>query len=173
MRTLGTRPGRRRSRQAGRWSGTPAPAVPADAERAVSALYAMHYRPLVRLAALLVPDLTTAEDIVQDAFVAMHAAWPGLPGTEAALGYLRQAVVDRSRCVPRPRAAAGGQAGRSALVCALWALPARQREVLVLQYFADLPRAQVAAAAGISEDAVRSHLDQALSSMRAGLPPAT
>jgi len=50
---------------------------------------------------------------------------------------------------------------------------ARQREVLVLQYFADLPRAQVAAAAGISEDAVRSHLDQALSSMRAGLPPAT
>ena len=150
--------------------------MPADTDRAVSALYAMYYRPLVRLATLLVPDLTTAEHIVQDAFVAMHTAWPGLPDADVALSYLRRAVVDGSRSAPRPPAwpptGAGGQASGSALVSALWALPARQREVLVLQYFADLPQAQVAAAAGISVGAVRSHLDLALSSMRAELPSA-
>jgi RNA polymerase sigma factor (sigma-70 family) len=135
----------------------------------VSLLYAMHYRSLVRLAALLVPDLTAAENIVQDAFVAMHTAWPGLPDADVALSYLRRTVVDRSRSVPWPRAAADGQAGRSAFVSALWALPTRQREILVLQYFADLAETQIAAAAGISEDAVRSYLDLALSSMRAEL----
>ena len=171
MRTLGTRPGRRRSRQAGRWSGTPAPAVPADADRAVSALYAMHYRSLVRLAALLVPDLTIAEGIVQDAFVAMHMAWPGLPDADVALSFLRRTVVDRSRSVPWRPPDADCQAERPAFVSALRALPARQREVLVLQYFADLSEAQVATAAGISQDAVRRHLDLALSSMRAELPP--
>jgi len=171
VRTLKTRPGWRRSRQAGRWSVMPVPRVPADADRAVSALYAMHYRSLVRLAALLVPDLSTAEDIVQDAFVTMHTAWPGLPGADVALSYLRRAVVDRSRSVPWPRADASRQAGRAAFVSALWALPAPQREVLVLQYFADLTETQVAAAAGISQEAVRSHLDLALSSMRGELPP--
>jgi DNA-directed RNA polymerase specialized sigma24 family protein len=149
----------------------PVPAVPADADRAVSVLYAMYYRPLVRLATLLVPDLTAAEDIVQEAFAAMHTAWPRLTDADVALSYLRRAVVYRSRSVPQPRPAAGGQADRPALVSALWALPARQREVLVLQYFADLPETQVAAAAGISEEAVRSHLDLALSSIRATLPP--
>src|SRR5438094_5126026 len=38
-----------------------------DAGHAVAALYQLHYPALVRLAALLVPDLATAEDIVQDA----------------------------------------------------------------------------------------------------------
>ncbi len=137
-----------------------------DADRAVSALYAAHYRSLVRLAALLVPDLATAEDIVQDAFVAMHTAWPALSDADVALSYLRRAVVDRSRSVPRPRAAAGG----SAFVSALWALPARQREVLVLQYFADMAEPQVAATTGISEEAVRGHLARACSSLRAELP---
>ncbi|NUR07371.1 MAG: hypothetical protein HOQ45_10195, partial [Nocardioidaceae bacterium] len=35
-------------------------------------LYAAHYRPLVRLATLLVRDVETAEEVVQDAFVAMR-----------------------------------------------------------------------------------------------------
>jgi RNA polymerase sigma factor (sigma-70 family) len=54
-------------------------------------------------------------------------------------------------------------------VPALWTLPARQREVVVLRYFADLPETQIASATGISEDAVRSHTAQAMSSLRAEL----
>ena len=79
--------------------------VPAewDADRAVTALYGTHYRPLVRLAALLVRDVATAEEVVQDSFMAMHASWRRLRDTDKALSYLRQAVVNKSRSVLRHR----------------------------------------------------------------------
>jgi RNA polymerase sigma-70 factor (sigma-E family) len=158
-----------------------------DADHGVTALYLAHYRPLVRLAALLVQDLATAEEIVQDAFVAVHGAWHRLPDADHALPYLRRSVIDRSRSVLRHRAVAdklapaaapatpdaGREASieveRSAFVSALWTLPARQREVVVLRYFADLPEPQVASATGISEAAVRSHTAAAMSSLHAEL----
>jgi DNA-directed RNA polymerase specialized sigma24 family protein len=160
------RSGRKLPRRAGSPSGPPGPVTRADADLAVAALYYLHYRPLVRLAALLVTDLVTAETIVQDAFVDLYTVWPGLLGDSAAIVYLRRRVVDRSRSAP-----AGHGPGGPGLPAALWALPARQREVLVLQYFADLPQAQVAAAAGISEAAVRSQVALAFSALRTELPP--
>ena len=79
--------------------------VPADwdADRAVTALYSTHYRSLVRLAALLVRDVATAEEVVQDSFVAMHGGWRRLRDSDKALSYLRQSVVNRSRSVLRHR----------------------------------------------------------------------
>ena len=74
-----------------------------DADRAVTALYRTHYRSLVGLAVLLVRDIATAEDLVQDSFVAMHSAWPRLADSDLALSYLRQSVVNRSRTVLRHR----------------------------------------------------------------------
>src|SRR5947199_8588970 len=57
-----------------------------SADRAVTELYSLHYRALVRLAALLVRDTPTAEALVQDSFVALHGggqrrrvAGPGAP----------------------------------------------------------------------------------------------
>src|SRR6266516_226711 len=75
--------------------------VPAewDAARAVTAIYTAHYCSLFRLSALLVRDVATAEEVVQDSFLAMHASWSGPPATEKALTYLRQSVVNRSRSV--------------------------------------------------------------------------
>ena len=177
MRAQRTRPGGEPSRSEG----------PAGADRAVTALYLSHYRPLVRMATLLVQDLATAEEIVQDSFVAVHAAWRRLPDSDHALSYLRRSVVDRSRSVLRqhvvvdklgPRLAPDLPSGpgvasieveRSAFISALWALPARQREVVVLRYFADLPETQVASATGISEGAVKVHAARALSSLRTEL----
>ena len=46
-----------------------------DADGALTALYAAHYRSLVRLAAFLLRDPGQAEEVVQDAFVAMHGSW--------------------------------------------------------------------------------------------------
>jgi RNA polymerase sigma-70 factor (sigma-E family) len=160
-----------------------------DADGAVTAIYRMHYRSLVRLAALLVPDTAAAEELVQDSFVAMHSAWRRLADSDRALTYLRQAVVNRSRSVLRHRMAPGkilpesapGMPGadpaiseleRSALILALRALAPRQREVLVLRYYADLPEAQIASAMGISKGAVKSHTARAMSSLRAELPSA-
>ena len=169
-----------RSEIAGAWDGW-------DADRAVTALYSTHYRSLVRLAVLLVRDIATAEDLVQDSFVAMHGGWRRLRDSDEALSYLRQSVVNRSRSVlrhrivvdrnvpkPAPDMPGGEQEDiskleRSALISALRTLPARQREVLVLRYFVDLSEAQVAATMGISTGAVKSHAARAMSSLRAGL----
>jgi RNA polymerase sigma factor (sigma-70 family) len=190
---------------------SPRPQAGRDADHAVTALYVTHYRALVRMAALLVQDLSTAEEIVQDSFVAVHAAWRRRPDTGHALSYLRRSVVDRSRVVLRQHVvvnklasrlpavrsgepglsgkpglsgAAGGlseaglsgEAGeanieveRSAFISALWTLPARQREVVVLRYFADLPETEVASATGISQAAVKAQAAQAMSSLRAVL----
>ena len=99
-------------------SGTETPAgaatvMPAgrgwSADHAVTELYSVHHQALLRLAALLVRDPQIAEEVVQESFVAMHRSWPRLPGidrdTGAALTYLRQAVVNRSRSVLRHRSA--------------------------------------------------------------------
>jgi DNA-directed RNA polymerase specialized sigma24 family protein len=154
-----------------------------DASHAVAALYQLHYPALVRLAALLVPDLATAEDIVQDAFAAVHGRWHVQPDADAALAYLRWSVVHRSRSVPplepaegtgepasdTAEAASGTGEPGSAVMSALRALSPRQREVVVLRYFADLPEAEIAAATGMTIAAVRDHAAQALSSLQAGL----
>jgi hypothetical protein len=68
---MGRRPWRPgQGRRAGAWPDW-------DADRAVTALYRIHYRPPVGLATLLVGDIATAEEIVQDSFIAVHAAWRG------------------------------------------------------------------------------------------------
>jgi RNA polymerase sigma factor (sigma-70 family) len=55
---------------------------------------------------------------------------------------------------------------RSAVIAALRTLPPRQREALVLKYYAELPDAQIAAAMGISQGAVKSHTARALATLR-------
>ena len=147
----------------------------------------MHYPALVRLAAMLVRDTPTAEEVVQDAFIAMHDAWGRLRDTDKALAYMRQAVVNRSRSVLRhrlvveknlqnpapdmPSAEAGALTllERSAVVAALRHLPERQREAIVLRYYADLSEAEIAAAMHISRGAVKSHTSRGMAALRAAL----
>src|SRR5262249_32871445 len=158
-----------------------------DADQAVTAIYSTHYRSLVRLAALLVRDVATAEEVVQDSFVAMHTAWRGIGHKEKALSSLRQSVVIRSRSVllhrvvvdrtapkPAPDMPSAEQGAltlleRTAVVTGLRALPPRQREALVLRYYGELSEAQIAGAMGISKGAVKSHTARAIAAMRAVL----
>jgi RNA polymerase sigma factor (sigma-70 family) len=153
-----------------------------DADPAVSALYDRHYRSLVRLAALLIRDVSTAEELVQDSFAAVCCARPR-PDSDSALSYLRYCVVHRSRAVLRRRAgstsASESPAGtpsaqqramtepeNAAVISALHALPPRQREAIVLSYYADLSEGQTAAAMGISTRAVNSHIARAMAALR-------
>jgi RNA polymerase sigma factor (sigma-70 family) len=48
-------------------------------------------------------------------------------------------------------------------------LPARQREVLVLRYYGELSIAQIAAAMGITQGAVKSHTARAVAALRESL----
>lgn len=158
-----------------------------DADEAVTALYAAHYRSLVRISALLLRDVGAAEEVVQDAFVAMHGAWRRLRDPDRALAYLRQTVVNRSRSVLRRRATAERHAPagmpdapsaeygamreleHAQVVDALRRLPERQREALVLRYYADLSEAEIAEAMGISRGAVKSHASRGMAALRSTL----
>ena len=155
-----------------------------DASEIVTEIYAGHYNQLVRLALLLVHDVQTAEEVVQDAFEAMHKAWRRLRDSEKALSYLRQTVVNRSRSVLRhrkvvdmhpPKPAPDEPSAehavialleRSAVVSALRVLPGRQREAIVLRYYADLSEADIARAMGISRGAVKSHTARAMAALK-------
>jgi RNA polymerase sigma-70 factor (sigma-E family) len=170
------------------FSSWPLPAtLGPDVGRAATELYSAHYKALVRLAAMLVRDVPTAEEVVQDAFVGMRDAWDRLGNAETALAYLRQAVVNRARSVLRHRAVVDKNRQeappdmpsaddkvlalleRSAIVAALRQLPERQREAIVLRYYADLSEDEIAATMGISRGAVKSHAARGMAALRAAL----
>jgi len=158
-----------------------------DADATITELYGAHYRSLVRLATLLVHDISTAEEVVQDSFVALHAGLHRLRDSEKTLSYLRAAVVNRSRSVLRHRVVVDRNAPkpapdmpsaehgalalieRSSVVAALRSLPCRQREVVVLRFYGDLSEAQIAAAMGITRGAVKSHTSRAMAALRSVL----
>jgi len=158
-----------------------------DASDAVTEIYTVNYNQLVRLAVMLVHDVQTAEEVVQDAFEAMHLAWRRLRNREKALSYLRQAIVNRSRSVLRhrkvvemhpPKPAPDEQSAehaalvlieRSAVTSALRALPERQREAVVLRYYGDFSEADIAKAMGISRGAVKSHTARAMAALKSFL----
>jgi RNA polymerase sigma-70 factor (sigma-E family) len=162
-------------------------AVSWDADEAITQIYAAHYRSLVRLGALLLRDVGAAEEVVQDSFIAMHGAWRRLRDPDRALAYLRQSVVNRSRSVlrhrtvelrhapsPMPDAASAEHGAMGALehqdvIVALRRLPERQREVLVLRYYADLSEADIAETIGISRGAVKSHASRGMAALRTTL----
>jgi RNA polymerase sigma-70 factor (sigma-E family) len=158
-----------------------------DADEAVGQLYAGHYRELVRLSALLLRDVGEAEEVVQDAFVAMHGRWGRLRDPDKAVAYLRQSVLNRSRSALRHRAVRDRHqpappsyvpsaeqhallsGEQDAIVAALRTLPQRQREAIVLRYYADLSEADTALAMGVSRGAVKSHTSRGMAALRRSL----
>jgi RNA polymerase sigma-70 factor (sigma-E family) len=158
-----------------------------EADRMLTEIYRGEYQSLVRLAMLFLNDLPAAEDVVQEAFIAMHSSWRRLRDTGKAPSYLRRTVVNGSRSVLRHRAVVErnrpGQATdepsaesgvmtrleRSAVIAGLRGLPGRQREALVLRYYADLSEAEIAATMGISRGSVKSHTSRGIAALRAAL----
>jgi RNA polymerase sigma-70 factor, sigma-E family len=155
------------------------------ADEAVTALYTTEYASLVRLATLLIGDLGTAEEVVQDCFVALHQRWGRLQHHGAGAAYLRRSVVNRCRSVHRHRRVVDRFLRRAQpetmlsaesaaidldrytdVLAAVRTLPGRQREVLVLRYYLDLSEAQTAQVMGISPGAVKSHTARALAALR-------
>ena len=156
------------------------------ADEALERLYAAHWRRLVRLSVLLVRDVGTAEEVVQDAFIAVHRRWGRLRDPDKALAYLRQTVVNRSRSALRHRTVVARHAARetvqangapadapvmaaarrAAVLDAMRSLPERQREVLALRYYLDLSEAEIADALGISRGAVKSHASRGSATLR-------
>ncbi|HVQ96520.1 MAG TPA: SigE family RNA polymerase sigma factor [Mycobacteriales bacterium] len=149
-------------------------------------LYHAHRLGMVRLAVLLVDDLATAEDVVQDAFAALHQRWDRLNDVNSAIGYLRTCVVNAARSVLRRRRTArlytapDERAHESAeaeamlaaeheeVLVAVRRLPRRQREVLILRYWSDLSEVEIAETLGVSRGTVKSTASRGLAAL-AGL----
>ncbi|MFH8756455.1 RNA polymerase sigma factor [Streptomyces atroolivaceus] len=150
----------------------------------VTELYHAHRLSMVRLAVLLVDDQQSAEDVVQDAFVALYKRHGGrLENVDNALAYLRTSVVNTARSMLRRRRTAreyvpphetdAASAEDHALLGdehrrvldALKQLTTRQREVLVLRYWSDLSEARIAETLGLSRGAVKSTASRALDAL--------
>jgi RNA polymerase sigma-70 factor (sigma-E family) len=138
---------------------------------------------LLRSGWLLTGDWTSAEDLVQTALAAAWPRWASLIRQDAPEPYVRKIMVNtflrwRKRRwngeiatgrLPEQQARGDVFAqvdARQSLLAALDRLPARQRAVVVLRYFADQTEAQTAAAMGCSVGAVKSHAAKALARLR-------
>jgi RNA polymerase sigma-70 factor (sigma-E family) len=169
----------------GAWSARPGTV---DSARAVTDLFTEHHLGLVRLAVLMVGDLATAEDVVQDAFEQLHRRWRTLRKQSSALDYARSAVLNGCRSVQRRRLVARRHESRIAgpapygtdavvafeqrteLIDAFRSLPSRQREVLAFRYYLDMSVADTAATLRISQGAVRSTASRGLDALARALP---
>ncbi|MCC8248255.1 SigE family RNA polymerase sigma factor [Saccharothrix luteola] len=141
---------------------------------------------LLRLALLLVNDRGHAEDLLQTALLRTALRWHRVLDHPEA--YARQVVVnlarDRWRRVkrrvgelplndlvapPAPGDHARTVVDQQAVRQAVAALPQRQREVVVLRFFADLSVAETAQTMGTTEGTVKSQTHRALSLLRQSL----
>jgi RNA polymerase sigma-70 factor (sigma-E family) len=147
---------------------------------------------LLRTGYLVVGDLAEAEDLVQETLMRVAKRWPRVRSMDHPAAYARRILInlalDRSRRHSRERRELDGppledradegssrDLGRvdaqSELVSALGTLPPRQRAVLVLRYFVDLPEAEVAAALGCSLGTVKSTASRGLARLEQELRP--
>ena len=165
----------------------PPDAGPEGAAAAVGALYESSALGLIRMAYVMLGDLPSAEDVVQEAFCGLYRRWDRLASTDGALYYVRASVLNGCRSALRRRAvrrgfvqhqtlageppaasaetvALGGEE-RQEVIRALARLPHRQREVLVLRFYAELPDEQIARVMGIRPGTVRSTAFRALDAL--------
>jgi RNA polymerase sigma factor (sigma-70 family) len=142
----------------------------------VERVYEAHYRAFCRMAAAVTGDAESGRDAVQEGFAKALAsmdayrgdgplpAWVWRIVLRAALDRRRADAHDGSQLVadtdawsatlPHPER-------DPELAAALAALPARQRLIVFLRYFADLPHAEVAELAGVEPGTVSATLAQA------------
>jgi RNA polymerase sigma-70 factor (sigma-E family) len=145
---------------------------------------------LVRAAFLMVADLGEAEDLVQETLLRTARQWHRVRSMDQPLAYARRILVnlvidgqagrarrrtelaDRSEPAlrARPDLAAAARFGateeRLDLIAALTTLTPRQRAVLVLRYWADLPEAEVARLLDCSAGTVKSTASRSLARLR-------
>lgn len=161
----------------------PADGPDASADETLRRLYQDRYGALVHAARALADQPGDAEELVQDAFARCLDAWrrKGVPDDPE--GYVRTAVLNRSRSrvrravrwrrVATPRAVEQAPADRGALahadhtavIAAVRQLPQRQRECVALRHLLEQSVTETAAQLGISEGSVKTHTHRGLAAL--------
>ena len=148
---------------------------------------------LLRSAYLMTSDLAGAEDLVQETLLRVARRWPRVRAMEHPAAYARRILVNLVIDGAGQRARHTGELAASArpglpdradiraehdlravdtqeeLLQALGTLPARQRAVIVLRYWEDLPETEVAAILGCSVGTVKSTASRGLARLRAAV----
>lgn len=152
----------------------PGPLEAADAD--LARLFSRERRPMVRMATLLLGSGAVAEEVVQDAFLEVGQRWSSLDRPGA---YLRRCVVNGCSQILRRRSVEQRYV-RLARVSdsvelpvrlvevrdALDRLTERQRAVVVLRYFVDIPDEEIAEVLEVRPATVRSLAHRALAVLR-------
>ncbi|WP_189123030.1 SigE family RNA polymerase sigma factor [Nonomuraea cavernae] len=134
---------------------------------------------LLRTAYLLTRDWALAEDLLQEALAKTWFAWARVDDPES---YVRRVLVTtytswwrRKWRAERPAGdlpdmpvldATGGLGERDTLWEAVGRLPAKQRAVVVLRFYEDLPVTEVARLLGCEPGTVKSQTAKALAKLR-------
>ncbi len=136
---------------------------------------------LLHFGHLLTGDRDAAEDLVQTALVKTLRAWRGVVRKDDPMAYVKRAMVTSRFTVWRrwgahvsgdgvPEIAvddgAGERAEHAAMIAALRGLPPRQRAVLVLRYYEDLPERDIAQLLGCRPGTVKSQAARGLATLR-------
>jgi len=147
---------------------------------------ASNERRLLRLALMLSGGVHSAEDLVQTVLARAHRRWDRIGSLEHPEAYLRTMVLNeflswrrrlKNRELPLAELAetpttediSGRLAQRDAAWRLLANLPRRQRAVLVLRFYEDLPDDEIAAVLDCSPSTVRSNAARGLATLREGL----
>ncbi len=149
-------------------------------ESSFADLYRAEHDRLVRLAALILGSSAAAEDVVQESFAKTYRRFPTLEVPEA---WLRVAVVNACRnehrrlrvvqryLASRPVRGSSDPPELRELTDSLRRLPLRQRTVVVLRFYQDLPEQEIAGIMGVRVGTVKSTLSRALARLRLEVEP--
>jgi RNA polymerase sigma-70 factor (sigma-E family) len=158
----------------------------AERDRELSALFDHHYKPMCRLAFVILGDGAVAEEVVMEALLKTFSGWGRIRDPERGEAYLRRAVVNLCRSRIR-RKALEARAAPASEPRSVWdddaretnrlvwdavrSLPERQRACVVLRYFEDLTEIQIADALQCSTGTVKSQLAKARAKLERALGP--
>lgn len=153
------------------------------ARRAFEEFFESHQASLGRFAFLLTGNVTAAEDLTADVFLAVWRRWDTVSSVEAPLAYVRRMMVNMAasgtrRMIREQRRVTLLQAGEFEAVrdpdgavsvdvrAALLRLPVRRRACVVLRHGFDLSEAETAEALGVSVGTVKSQTSKGVAQLQ-------
>jgi RNA polymerase sigma-70 factor (sigma-E family) len=160
-----------------------------ERRRFTEAMYHQEADNLVRLARLFTDDRTGAEDIVQEAFIRLYRSAHRINDQSKSAAYLRSIVLNLARDhnrrgllslrhqdamvdhrePDRPEEEAVRTEEHERVLEALSTISARQRDCLVLRFYADLSESEISQTLSISPNSVKTHCRRGMSALATAL----
>lgn len=143
--------------------------------------YKREYRGVLAILVSLLPDVSTAEDVAQDAFVKAYQQWDELLAHPNPAGWIRRVAINNAYEVYRRSGRESRAYERHGIVDGavedelddftwVWQLvrdlPKRQMQAVVLYYVSELSVDETAAEIGVSSGTIKSHLHAAREKLR-------